>query len=158
MFRKEIIWLVLVIFHFLSCDNNKLEKLVALDDLILEFNQLEHFTSLKVSNKFINYQAVCISDICKETENNLEKELEKLGISLDSFNNIESQMNSLGLIAFFKIEEYSFWVNGGALGDVSGFAISHGEGKNIKRVFKLDNRYNVEIGKMLKENIYYFSG
>lgn len=159
MIYQKITVLLLFTFHFLSCDN-KADKLQTLDRLVFPINNLEHFTSLKVSNKFINHQAVCNLEyeLCKEHQNNYLDEIKKIGLSLDSFNNIQSQMNELKLIAYFKQEKYSFWVKGGGLGDIHGFVIKHNNTDNLKKQFILDGKHSIEVGREIKNNIYYFSG
>jgi hypothetical protein len=146
----------------LSCNTkptNKIDNLLIIDSIAHSHSSLTSFSTLNRYTKEINGIAICdsVNSKCRSDEQHYTVVLRQISLSINTFNSLVSQIDDLGFIKYYRHGDYSVWVEGGAFGDIYGYLINHNPLTAKVESFELDKRYHVGVGKMVSNNVYYFS-
>ncbi len=159
--RYTFMLMTLLALHS-SCSNTiDYEDLLSLDRLVRLESQLHQFSNSSNAKKRINNVKVCYpaKASCQDQEKHYVQVLADFQIGQDAFEDILDKMEALQLRTYYKYNEYSLWVSGGAMGHLDGFLITNdGDLDEEMEPFELRKRYIITRGKRLYQNIYYFSG
>lgn len=164
-FKVNFRFLSLMLIVFFGCkqivvQEPEFKSLKILDKETRKQDSLYQFTTFNKSKVEINYTRVCNPELsdCEDNEVVYSLVLKEYGIPLKVFNNFVRKMDDLELRTYYRYGDYSIWVKGGAMGHIYGYLINHN--RSIKEIesFKLNNRYFIEAGEKLDENIFYFTG
>ena len=84
--------------------------------------------------------------------------LSEQGIKEQDFNYFKNRLKETGLRHYYKKDNYSVFVTGGAIGNIEGILVVHRNGFIPNEGFRLNEHYYIWIGKKIEENVYWISG
>lgn len=155
---KYFLFFALFILLNISCSNSNFDELKALNNLTLSQRNLVSFESLKKSQTRINGLSVCDETIkkCRPEEVNFVNVLQRENLSVDTFLIIQQEMQRQELTRFYRIGSASLWVNGGALGEITGYVVSDTD--ETPKSFRLNEQYYIYVGKKVSKDVFWFTG
>ncbi len=160
MKKTKFVILIIGSFFFTKCGNHDFNKLRELNQVALKFQTLDNFGSFLKSRTQINGVKVCNENFsaCNEGEISFDLVLKENNISPDSFLILHEEMIDLGYTGYYKVGDFSLWIQGGAFGDIYGHLVYERQPISIVDTFRLNDYYYIRVGNKLDDNVYYFRG
>ena len=84
--------------------------------------------------------------------------LSEQGIEEQDFNYFKNRLNETGLRHYYKKDNYSVFITGGAMGDIEGILVVQRNDSIPNEGFRLNEHCYIWIGKKIEENVYWISG
>lgn len=152
---KSFILLILI-----GCSSQ--DQAIKAIDLANELNKETRIIEIDDCTRFykkVNGRRIYLSgDQIEREEIYYKQVLKEEGISEEKFNYYTNKLKETGLEHYIKKSNFSFFITGGAMGDINGIVVVHNSAQLPKEGIKLNDHYYVYFGKQIYKNVYYFSG
>ena len=152
---KVALLFFLTLICLYSCQNTpiEIEKLKSLDKMIWDVQRMEHWNQYH-----LNHSKTCklVGQSWIPDQILIDSLLIKNQIDEVRYNEALKTFKQLGIKEYFRVDPYSVYVEGGGFGNIYGYVLSHSTLKEIPKRLDLKSRYQINIGKSIDENIYFF--
>lgn len=156
----KCISLLLLVITLFSCDTRDPAEIKNLHTQAIAIPELNHVSALDKSKSYINGIRICDQTLypCDKDERQYNEILEELEADRRLYHSLLSRMKKLGFTSYYRHDDYTLWVDGGAMGTITGILVTNENTSNPIESFRLNNKYYIDVGAQLHEGIYYFSG
>lgn len=145
----------------ISCNTKSadFEKMYEFSVEIRKRGIIDQISNMKRSRKKLNNIPICgiENEPCSGREKNYLNVIDSIGLSQTIFFELSNELSDMEVIEYFRHDEKSIFVTGGAFGEIRGFILFE-VGNVDDASFRLNRQFIVDVGKQVKGDFYYFVG
>lgn len=108
--------------------------------------RLNHIPIREIENGILLTKSVVLDSLLKEFK-----------IDNAQFNLLEKSLKDVGIGEYFKVDDFSVYITGGGVEMSFGYAVNHSSNSMIPDKLNLQSRYDIHLGRQVKDGIYKFS-